>query len=63
MMQSVLVPPGTTLFQISAQYLGTATQWFRIARLNGLKDPLVLAPTILIIPPIRTAGHQDATID
>jgi len=61
MMQSVLVPPGTTLFQLSAQYLGTATQWFRIARLNGLRDPLVLAPVILIIPPVRSAGQQDAS--
>jgi L-ascorbate metabolism protein UlaG (beta-lactamase superfamily) len=46
---------GGNLFQIAAQYLGDATQWIRIAQLNGLSDPMINAgptPVILLIPPV-----------
>lgn len=39
------------LFAIASQYLGDATQWIRIARLNNLTDPIVDRMTSLSIPP------------
>lgn len=41
---------GTTLFHVAARELGDATQWNRIARLNGLTDPWITAETELKIP-------------
>ena len=41
---------GTTLFHVAARELGDATQWNRIARLNGLTDPWVYAEQQLAIP-------------
>lgn len=35
------------LFQIASQYLGDATQWNRIAELNGLTDPWI-APGVVV---------------
>ena len=43
---------GGNLFQIAAQYLGDATQWNRIAQLNGLSDPVVVGAVTLKIPPV-----------
>jgi hypothetical protein len=59
MIQSVLIPPGTTLFHVSAQYLGTPTQWYRIAQINGIKDPLVRTPMIITVPPKRLHSRQE----
>jgi nucleoid-associated protein YgaU len=45
---------GGNLFAIAAQYLNDATQWIRIAQLNGLTDPaLPLVPMSLTIPDIN----------
>jgi hypothetical protein len=41
---------GTTLFQVAADYLNDATQWYRIAQLNGLSDPWITAVTVLQLP-------------
>jgi hypothetical protein len=41
---------GGTLFRIAAEQLGDATQWLRIARLNGLDDPLLSGVLVLLIP-------------
>ena len=41
---------GTTLFHVAARELGDATQWSRIARLNGLTDPFITALVELKIP-------------
>jgi hypothetical protein len=41
---------GTTLFQVAADYLNDATQWNRIADLNGLIDPWIYAVTVLQLP-------------
>lgn len=30
---------GGDLYEIAARYLGDATQWIRIAQINGLSDP------------------------
>jgi len=42
----------TTLFHVAAQKLGDATQWYRIALLNNLSDPVVSSVTDLILPPL-----------
>lgn len=56
---------GGNLFQIAAQRLGDATQWIRIAQLNGLSDPMLTAgpsPLVLLIPAIDpNAGGGLAT--
>ena len=55
-MQTIQVAGGD-LFRIAAAYLGDATQWVRIAQLNGLSDPMLRGVTTLRIPDIdRTAG-------
>ena len=50
---------GATLYQVAAQYLGDASQWNRIASLNGLVDPwLPLGVLTLKLPPVSaTAGN------
>ncbi len=50
-MYTVLVA-GTNLYAVAAQELGDATQWFRIAALNGLTDPMVFGLVTLQIPNI-----------
>jgi len=48
---------GGNLFQIAAVQLGDATQWIRIAQLNGLQDPMLSGLQPLLIPAIdSTAG-------
>ena len=51
-MQYITVSGGN-LFQIAAQYLGDATQWNRIAALNGLRDPLIVGLMNLRIPSVN----------
>ncbi len=48
-MQTVTVAGGN-LFQLAAQYLADATQWVRIAQLNGLSDPMLSGTVTLLIP-------------
>ena len=48
---------GGSLFQIASQYLGDATQWIRIAQLNGLADPMLYGLVVLRLPEVdATAG-------
>jgi hypothetical protein len=49
MTKSIVVVSGN-LFQIAALQLGDATQWIRIARANGLNDPLIQNMMVLMIP-------------
>ncbi len=42
---------GGNLFRIAADELGDATQWTRLARLNGLKDPMLSGVVVLQLPP------------
>ncbi len=47
------------LFHIAARELNDATQWIRIAQLNGLSDPAITGITSLVIPsldPSQTGG-------
>jgi len=39
---------GGNLFAIAAAELGDATQWIRIAELNGLSDPMLSGPMLSI---------------
>lgn len=48
-MLTITVASGT-LFEVAATYLGDATQWNRIAWLNGLSDPWLSGLTILQVP-------------
>jgi hypothetical protein len=48
---------GGTLFRVAATYLGDATQWIRIARMNDIADPWLQGVVTLLIPDVdRSAG-------
>lgn len=49
---------GGNLFQLAARYLGDATQWNRIATLNGLTDPFLTtgSPITLELPPVNSSA-------
>ena len=46
----IITVAGGNLFQIAAAEFGDATQWLRIAQLNGLSDPMLSGVTTLLIP-------------
>jgi hypothetical protein len=46
-----ILQSGGTLFHVAAAELGDATQWLRIARLNGLSDPVLQGVVALKLPP------------
>lgn len=48
-MQTIQVAGGN-LFRIAMQYLGDATQWVRVAQLNGISDPMLSGTATLKIP-------------
>jgi len=58
MIQALAAQSGTTLFHVAAKYLGDASQWSRIALINGLVDPYLTASTTLILPAILTSQGQ-----
>jgi hypothetical protein len=45
-----LTTAGGNLFRIAAEQLADATQWLRIAQLNGLSDPMLTGLVTLEIP-------------
>jgi hypothetical protein len=45
---------GGNLFRIASEQLGDATQWVRIAQLNGLSDPMIVGVFVLLIPDINS---------
>lgn len=47
----------TTLFHVAAEELGDATQWTRIARMNGLFDPWIEGIVTLKIPTFDAAAN------
>jgi hypothetical protein len=51
-MQTITVAGGN-LFQIAAGQLGDATQWVRIAQLNGISDPVLVGVVTLLIPVVN----------
>ncbi len=50
-MQTLTVAGGN-LFQVAAQYLNDATQWIRIAQLNGIDDPMLTGVVTILIPDV-----------
>ena len=53
----IITTSGGTLFALASVYLGDATQWVRIAALNGLSDPWLSGVLTLRIPdPDPAAG-------
>lgn len=48
----------TTLFHVAALFLGDPTQWARIARLNGLTDPIIVGSVTLALPPATTQPNR-----
>ena len=51
-----ILQAGGTLFHVAAAELGDATQWLRIARLNGLSDPMLAGVVRLALPPRDAAA-------
>ncbi len=49
---------GGNLFQLAAFYLSDATQWNRIAQVNGLTDPMITGTVTLTIPPTNATGSN-----
>ena len=45
-------PADIDLFHVAARYLGDATQWNRIATLNGISDPAITAIATITLPPV-----------
>jgi nucleoid-associated protein YgaU len=52
----VIVVSGGNLFQIAAQYLRDATQWIRIAQLNGVSDPWLNGLQSLTLPDVDASA-------
>lgn len=48
-MQTIQVAGGN-LYRIAMLYLGDATQWVRIAQLNGISDPMLSGTVTLRLP-------------
>lgn len=54
---------GGNLFQIASAYLGDATQWNRIAALNGLIDPVLTGVVTLSLPPFDPGAGNGGVLD
>jgi hypothetical protein len=46
---------GGDLFHLAAEYLGDATQWNRLAQVNGLTDPVLSGLATLLVPDVDAA--------
>ena len=55
-MAKTIVVVGGSLFRIAAQYLGDATQWIRIAELNGFIDPVLSGQVTLTLPDVDSSA-------
>lgn len=55
-----ILQAGGTLFHVAAAELGDATQWLRIARLNGISDPMLTGVVQLRLPPRDPLGTGGA---
>ena len=47
---------GGDLFRLALTYLGDATQWSRIAALNGLDDPVIEGLATLKLPAVDASA-------
>jgi hypothetical protein len=48
----VITVASSNLFAVAAQYLQDATQWVRIAELNGITDPWLSGLVTLTLPDV-----------
>lgn len=53
---NVVTVAGGDLFRLALAYLGDATQWSRIAALNGLDDPVVEGLVTLQLPAVDASA-------
>ena len=49
---------GGNLFRVAAEQLGDATQWIRIAQLNGISDPMLSGVVVLADPGCRSGCRR-----
>lgn len=47
---------GGDLFRLALRHLGDATQWNRIAALNGLNDPVLNGLVTLVLPEVDASA-------
>lgn len=52
----IVTVAGGDLFRLALARLGDATQWNRIARANGLSDPVLSGLVTLKLPPVDPAA-------
>jgi len=50
MMPTEISVSSTTFFHVAATFLHDATQWNRVAALNGLTDPWLSGVAVLLLP-------------
>lgn len=56
-MTTEVIVTGTDCFSLAAQYLGDATEFYRIMVQNKLVDPVISgAPVVLVIPDVETSS-------
>ena len=63
MQPTTITVSDTTLFHVAASWLGDATQWDRVASLNGLDDPIIVGVVQLLLPaknPVVSATTANA---
>ena len=60
--RTVFATRGDTLFAVAARELGSALQWTRIAKLNGLDDPWLQGDIDLRLPPIDRQSPADGVL-
>lgn len=54
---NIVTVAGGDLFRLALAQLGDATQWNRIAKVNGLSDPVLIGLITLRLPAVdATAG-------
>ncbi len=54
---NIVTVAGGDLFRLALAQLGDATQWNRIAKVNGLSDPVLIGLIALRLPAVdATAG-------
>ena len=53
---NIIVVAGGDLFRLASQHLGDATQWSRIAALNGLSDPMLSGLVTLALPGVDASA-------
>jgi len=50
---------GTDCFRLAAKYLGDATEFYRIMVQNGLSDPVISGPPVVLVIPDVETGSTD----